>query len=162
MSKHQRSSSAPSPPSNRPDSVPNTPDTLIDDERSTVVGQLSRSTSNASSKKIKFHSMAGFPIKTDNADLETCYHEASESPTVVDVPVEPYSIFSKSKIRWIVLLVSVAAFFAPFSVNSYFPAMGLIEKVSLYHSSYNYVILSTIFVIYTGSACFLPTSVSRI
>ncbi|KAI9490879.1 major facilitator superfamily domain-containing protein [Zychaea mexicana] len=40
---------------------------------------------------------------------------------------EPYTIFSLWKKRWIVLLASVAAFFAPFSVNSYFPAMNKVE-----------------------------------
>ncbi|KAI7852739.1 major facilitator superfamily domain-containing protein [Circinella umbellata] len=36
--------------------------------------------------------------------------------------------FSTSRKRLIILLVSIAAFFAPFSANSYFPAMGNIEK----------------------------------
>lgn len=134
MSKHQRSSSAPCTSINRQDFATKTPAPSIDDERSTVVdesGQLRRSASNASTKKIKYHSMAGFPLATVETDLESCYHNSSESPTVVDSPMEPYSVFSKCKIRWIVLLVSVAAFFAPFSVNSYFPAMGLIEKVTM-------------------------------
>ncbi|KAI8381140.1 major facilitator superfamily domain-containing protein [Radiomyces spectabilis] len=41
---------------------------------------------------------------------------------------EPYSVFSKRKIRWIVIVASISAFFAPFSVNSYFPAMNKIEQ----------------------------------
>lgn len=42
--------------------------------------------------------------------------------------IEPYSLFSPGRKRLIVILASISAFFAPFSTNSYFPAMTKIEK----------------------------------
>ncbi|ORY97648.1 putative multidrug transporter [Syncephalastrum racemosum] len=54
-------------------------------------------------------------------------HRSRTATIVPASKIEPYTVFSRGKVRWIVLLVSVAAFFAPFSVNSYFPAMNTIE-----------------------------------
>lgn len=59
--------------------------------------------------------------------------EVEEEPEKPSIQAkQPYTVFSKAKVRWIVVLASIAAFFAPFSVNSYFPAMNTIESVSHY------------------------------
>jgi hypothetical protein len=40
----------------------------------------------------------------------------------------PYNVFSRGKKRWMVYIVSLAAFFSPLSFNIYFPALGAISK----------------------------------
>ncbi|KAG2222942.1 hypothetical protein INT45_012920, partial [Circinella minor] len=52
------------------------------------------------------------------------YHDDNNSNHTLPLQYQ----FSTSRKRLIILLVSIAAFFAPFSANSYFPAMGNIEK----------------------------------
>ena len=127
----------------------------IDDTASTIVnesGYLSRSGSKRSQKRLTdwqgvtkinlFNEKYG---STDNTTLRNNNSNNSSddddddiergSDTTIQEEIEktkdePYSIFSKWKKRWIVLLASIAAFFAPFSVNSYFPAMNTVEKVS--------------------------------
>lgn len=77
------------------------------------------------------------PINTKNlttlngksADLPSAsaVSNTSSASTVVDDTA--YSIFSPTKKRVIVVLASMAAFFSPFSANSYFPALAKIEQV---------------------------------
>lgn len=43
----------------------------------------------------------------------------------------PYHVFSRSRKMQMVYLVSLAAIFSPLSSNIYFPALGLISKVSV-------------------------------
>lgn len=46
---------------------------------------------------------------------------------------EPYSIFSTNTKILIVVTVSISGFFSPFSTNIYFPALSMIEKVSVWY-----------------------------
>ncbi|KAI8384525.1 major facilitator superfamily domain-containing protein [Radiomyces spectabilis] len=63
------------------------------------------------------------------------------------VEEEPYSVFSLSKKRWIVTLASVAAFFSPFSINSYYPAMNQIQE-ELHVSSQEVNLSVTVYMIF--------------
>lgn len=47
-------------------------------------------------------------------------------------PSQEYHIFTRSKKLQIVYIVSAAAIFSPLSSNIYFPALGMISKVSWY------------------------------
>ncbi|ORY91226.1 major facilitator superfamily domain-containing protein [Syncephalastrum racemosum] len=66
------------------------------------------------------------PRKSDASSkihsIDIDHHVASSASA------EPYSLFSPGRKRLIVILASISAFFAPFSTNSYFPAMTKIEK----------------------------------
>lgn len=121
-------------------------DKAVIDGSSTIVNQSGVCRSDSTRSENKHYRWTAHPptaIKTDihksdNDDDDDAISSTSTkngdsddiSPASTIVPpskVEPYTVFSRSKVRWIVLLVSVAAFFAPFSVNSYFPAMNTIE-----------------------------------
>ncbi|KAI7856639.1 major facilitator superfamily domain-containing protein [Circinella umbellata] len=142
----------------------------MDDNASTIVNEndsLSRSGSKRSQKRLTdwegvttinlFNEKYG---STDNTTRHNNNNSSNDddddierrSDTTIQQEIqktndEPYSIFSKWKKRWIVLLASVAAFFAPFSVNSYFPAMNTVE-VDLNITSQQVNLSVTVFMIW--------------
>ncbi|KAI9320479.1 major facilitator superfamily domain-containing protein [Dichotomocladium elegans] len=129
MARHQRSSSAPCTFSRQ-----NSVRTLVksdDDDGDTVIESLEDpipfDVPEPEKKKKHITDIEWVASKESQrfSDDRLCSgYQPSDAQTR---PREPYSVFSTAKIRWIVFLVSIAAFFAPFSVNSYFPAMNLIE-----------------------------------
>lgn len=68
--------------------------------------------------------------KSKDLPSASAVSNTSSASTVVDDTA--YSIFSPTKKRVIVVLASMAAFFSPFSANSYFPALAKIEQVRCY------------------------------
>jgi hypothetical protein len=50
------------------------------------------------------------------------------------LPEPPYHVFSLSKKKQLVYIVSLAGLFSPLSSNIYFPALGQISKVCIYTS----------------------------
>ncbi|KAJ8663020.1 hypothetical protein O0I10_001197 [Lichtheimia ornata] len=144
MAKHNRSSSAPACTLARQDSTRTLVNNDSDsDSDSTIVSiSLSRSNSKEQQHKKRLTDWQGVTAVNfigDESDLEKASLKQRSR--------EPYSIFSPAKIRWIVLLASVAAFFAPFSVNSYFPAMDAVEQ-DLGISSQQFNLTVTVFMIF--------------
>ncbi|KAI8148834.1 major facilitator superfamily domain-containing protein [Fennellomyces sp. T-0311] len=134
MTQHHRSSSAPCASQfHRQNSVRTlvaSEDSRISTDASTIVnesGYLSRSGSKRSQKRLTdWQGVTAINLFEEEKKQSTSLDE-EKSATTTQQPTQPYTIFSLWKKRWIVLLASVAAFFAPFSVNSYFPAMNTIE-----------------------------------
>ena len=56
-----------------------------------------------------------------NPDIE-------KAQTVLNSQEAPYSTFTKSQKRWIILLIAMAGFFSPLSANIYFPAINYLAR----------------------------------
>lgn len=93
----------------------NSPDKLKDvdvTERAVESGSSSPTLSSADEKNLK--------SPAESINLESQSHHA---------PV--YHVFTRSRKLQMVCIVSLAAIFSPLSSNIYFPALGMISKVSL-------------------------------
>lgn len=64
---------------------------------------------------------------SSNSDEQTQGQTAEKGPE--QVQVEPYCAFTKNTKLFIVLAVSLAGFFSPFSINIYIPALPQISNV---------------------------------
>ncbi|KAL8893268.1 MAG: hypothetical protein Q9192_005436 [Flavoplaca navasiana] len=56
-----------------------------------------------------------------NPDIE-------QAQTAPNSQEDPYSTFTKSQKRWIILLIAMAGFFSPLSANIYFPAINYLSR----------------------------------
>jgi len=66
---------------------------------------------------------------TDEKDLKTPSSSTFSLESQVPSP-PPYHVFSRSRKLQMVCIVSLAAIFSPLSSNIYFPALGVISRVS--------------------------------
>ncbi|KAL9632536.1 MAG: hypothetical protein Q9204_003749, partial [Flavoplaca sp. TL-2023a] len=65
------------------------------------------------------------PLKVSSFGSKPDVEQAQTAPNSQEAP---YSTFTKSQKRWIILLIAMAGFFSPLSANIYFPAINYLAR----------------------------------